>query len=83
MRPLHRFYRLRLRCGRGQITRLTNGIKALTAMRSVAKRLVPGKAAAAKANSRASPQTKLFPICINHREIAFQAKRTVIKYCSF
>ena len=83
MRPLNGFPGLGLRSGRRQITSLTNGIETLPAMRSVAKRLVRRKAAAAKTNSRASPQTKLFAICINHCKLAFQAKWTVIKYCSF
>lgn len=52
-------------------------------MLAVAERLVFRKAAAAEPDRRTTAQPEFFAVGVDHREVPFNAKWTVIEYCDF
>lgn len=67
-----------LRYRRCQVARLAVGIKSISAVRAITKRLVLSHPAAAQRNHRAAAQAERISFRILNRELAFNPDRAVI-----
>ena len=72
-----------LRFRRRKLFRLANRLEAQACVRAIAERLVRGQAAAAKSQRLATTQPILFSVRIDDRDVAFDAKRAIVKHCDF